>query len=104
MYNIEGFYRSRSSRRSYGGLYSRSFHGGSNRDYSYRRSVSPPALVKKIKDSRYKQTSTTYALGETGDGLFLGWNYTPYYLLYPIINFAPIDMPTIIDLGNQKKG
>jgi hypothetical protein len=104
MYNIEGFYRSRSSRKSsYGQLYSRSSHSGSNRDYSYRRSVSPPAPIKKTKDLGYRQTSTTHTLGGTGGGLFWGWNYAPYYLMYPIINFAPVDMPTVIDLGDEKK-
>ena len=104
MYNIEGFYSRSSSRRSsYGSSYSRSFHGGSNRDYSYRRTISPPAPIKKTIDLGYRQTSTTHTLGGTGGALSWGWNYAPYHLLYPIINYAPIDMPTIIDLGNQKK-
>ena len=122
MDNIEGYYTGRSSvpsgsrmssPSSFGRSYSRSYHGGSPRDSSYRRTTSPPSYIKH-KDYRpksppsykthkdYRQTSTTYTMGRTGGAPFWGWVFAPY-LLYPLIEYAPINAPTTIDLGNDKK-
>jgi hypothetical protein len=117
--NIEEFRSGRSGRysgRSYSSFgrvssYSRSYRGGSNRDSSYRRITSPPAPINpsKIKQPifkqppviNYTQTSTSRTLGGTGGGPFWGWGYYPNYL-YPIIEYAPIDTPFVIDLGIKK--
>jgi hypothetical protein len=123
MSNIEYYRnRSRSSSRSRGSFVSRSHRGGSYRDASYRRITSPPAPIK-FHDNKphkphnpnkphkpdklpkeYRQTSTTYTMGTTGGAPFWGWTGL-HYVLYPIVDFASIDAPTIIDLGfeNNKK-
>ena len=110
MNNIEEYKTSRSGRSSrsssFGRVSSRSFRGGSNRDSSYRRTTSPPAPIKPSKNKQqpvinYTQTSTSRTLGGTGGGPFWGWGYYPSYL-YPIIEYAPINAPFVIDLGINK--
>lgn len=107
MNNIEGYKSGRSSVpsgsriSSYSRSYSRSNYGGSQRDSSYRRTTSPPSYIKKEKKKQgYTQTLT---MGGTGGAPFWGWGFMPNYLLYPLVEYAPINSPTIIDLGNDEK-
>jgi hypothetical protein len=118
--NIEEFYSGRSGSFSGSGRASSSFgrvssysrsSSSSYRDSSNRRITSPPAPINpsKIKQPifkqppviNYTQTSTSRTLGGTGGGPFWGWGYYPSYL-YPIIEYAPIEAPLVIDLGINK--